>query len=847
MALARIGRDLGSPAEARLTSRGRRRLGGSFARLASAAALIALSAPNAWALTLDVAPPAPTAVNRPVEFVATVSEAVGEVTFDWNFGDGTELKGQSGRVTHEYSVPGHYPVIVKATDESSFRSRGLMLTVHLPLPSTPPSSSSTLALDPGRRRVWCVNPDADTVSAIDLTTREKSFEVPVGVHPRTLALAPDDTVWVVNQDDHSISVLSAEDGALVTTVPLDYASRPFGIVIQGTTAYVSLEATNAVVRADTATREITGKAEVGPKPRALSISGDGMTLFAARFISPETNGEVYRVDTGAEMSHRGTHTLGIDEHPDAESNGRGLPNYLAAAVLSPDEQSVWIPSKKDNIQRGAARDGLALTHESSVRTIVSRIGVGSGLEEEDFRVDFNDRDSASAVAFTPLGDTAFVALQGSNRVEIVDGYSGAVLGGILDVGRAPQGLVVFEDVLVVQAFMSRELSFFDVSSIVDGLDYSATLLGRTSVVANEKLSPEVLRGKQIFYDAADTHMSRDGYLSCASCHLDGFEDGRVWDFTDRGEGLRNTTSLLGRRGTGHGPVHWTANFDEIQDFEHDMRNAFGGTGFLSDADFNTGTRNTTLGDPKAGLSEDLDALAAYVTSLDRVHPSPHRNPDGTLTEAGVRGRALFEALDCARCHAGEDFTDSSTGARHDVGTIGPLSGQRLGDPLDGLDTPTLLGIWETAPYLHDGSAPTLRDVFARDGAEAHAGRELSATELDDLTAYLEQLDGLPDVGAEPTAGTGGMSGKGGEAGFPGTAGEPAIAGSGGLGGVAGWTTGGADGESAGEGSTSTATPKPRSRSRSSGCHVVGPTRDGGPFAALALALAFGLSRRRRPR
>ena len=75
-------------------------------------------------------------------------------------------------------------------------------------------------------------------------------------------------------------------------------------------------------------------------------------------------------------------------------------------------------------------------------------------------------------------------------------------------------------------------------------------------------------------------------------------------------------------------MHWTANFDEIQDFEHDIRAAFGGTGFMTDAQFNTGTRNTPLGDPKAGLSADLDALAAYVTSLNR---RPGRAPSAMRT------------------------------------------------------------------------------------------------------------------------------------------------------------------------------------------------------------------------
>src|SRR6185503_8225429 len=117
---------------------------------------------------------------------------------------------------------------------------------------------------------------------------------------------------------------------------------------------------------------------------------------------------------------------------------------------------------------------------------------------------------------------------------------------------------------------------------------------------SEALPASILAGKKIFYNSADTRMSRDGYIACASCHLEGAADETVFDFTDGGEGLRNTISLLGRRGMGHGPVHWSANFDEIQDFEHPIRSLFSGTGFMADSQFASGTRNQPLGTPKAG-------------------------------------------------------------------------------------------------------------------------------------------------------------------------------------------------------------------------------------------------------
>jgi cytochrome c peroxidase len=259
------------------------------------------------------------------------------------------------------------------------------------------------------------------------------------------------------------------------------------------------------------------------------------------------------------------------------------------------------------------------------------------------------------------------------------------------------------------------------------------------------MSALVLKGKQIFYNAADTRMSRDGYLSCASCHVDGEQDGQVWDFTDRGEGLRNTTSLLGQGGKAGAPLHWSGNFDEVQDFENDIRSFFGGTGLMTDADFNTGTRSQTLGDPKAGVSADLDALAAYVDSLAEPGRSPHRQPGGALTSAAVAGQALFGSLGCQSCHSGTRLSDSNTGVRHDVGTLKPSSGKRMGAPLDGIDTPTLRGLWNTAPYLHDGSAATLRDVLTTANPAGRHGdlSSLTPAQIDQVVEYLKQVEAVP--------------------------------------------------------------------------------------------------------
>jgi DNA-binding beta-propeller fold protein YncE len=688
----------------------------------------------------------PATVGTTVGFDVSGSSG-GSLTFSWDFGDGTPPTAfsSSSAASHAYGAPGHFAAKVTARNANGQASSSFLQVIHHPLTAGRPRSSGPLALDAGRNRLWVVNPDTDTVAAIDTTNHTRIFERAVGVNPRTLAQAPDGTLWVVNQGSGTLSVLSAEEGTLLQTITLPFASRPYGIAFapNGGAAYVTTEGSRQLLKLDPASRQVVATLNLSFPARGVAVSQGSGRVLVTRFISPAGRGEVVEVSGSTFLVVR-TFALAFDPGPDGNTTGRGVPNYLSALAISPDGRQARVPSKKDNTARGQFRDGRALDFESTVRTIVSTFDLGTNAENLALRVDLNDRDMASAVAYSPLGDYVFVATQGTNTVEVFDAYDNRLVTGIPDTGRAPQGLAFSADGrrLYVQNFMSRSVSVYDVGGIVDSTTNTFTKLADVRTIATERLSAAVLRGKQVFYDASDRRMNRDGYISCASCHLDGGQDGRVWDFTDRGEGFRNTVALSGRRGTGHGRVHWTGNFDEIQDFEHDVRSAFGGIGFMTDEQFHTGTRDTPLGDPKAGVSADLDALAAYVRSLDRVPTSPFRNPDGSLTADGVAGRAVFQRLGCASCHGGPDFTDSASGALHDVGTIKPSSGRRLGQPLSGLDTPTLKGLWQTAPYLHDGSAATLTAVLTTANPSGQHGdtASLTTTERVQLEAYLRQID-----------------------------------------------------------------------------------------------------------
>ena len=410
------------------------------------------------------------------------------------------------------------------------------------------------------------------------------------------------------------------------------------------------------------------------------------------------------------------------------------------------------PVQADNIKRGVRRDGQNLNFQNTVRAISSRIDLQASSEDYPHRIDHDNAGLASAIAFDRLGVYLFVALETSRQVAVVDAHGGYEIFRF-GVGRAPQGLALSADGnrLYVNNFMDRTVSIFDLSKLLtQGVSDVPRLEVRVSH-AVDKLSAQVLQGKKLFYDAQDTRLARDGYISCASCHNDGGYDGRTWDLTGFGEGLRNTVSLRGRAGA-QGFLHWSNNFDEVQDFEGQIRNLSGGSGLMANADFNAGTHSQTLGDPKAGLSADLDALAAYVKSLNTFSSSPLRNPDGTLTAAATAGRSVFVAKDCASCHGGSAFTKSASNNPEDIGTINADSGNRLNGALTGIDVqPTLRDVWGTAPYLHRGQAATLGDAI-----RAHQGVSVSDAELANLVSYVSQIGGQESavVASTPNTGTG---------------------------------------------------------------------------------------------
>jgi len=700
------------------------------------------ASPNLSSFT---ASPSPTTVGTIVTLSATATDPESNpLQYRFTFGDAsaTTAWSSSPTATRAYDANGHYDAKVQVRDlkpggATSTVTKTLTVTIAAPLVGTRPTKSSPIALDVANRRVWSVNPDADTVTVIHADTNAKLAEYNLRTllgltnaqtaDPRNVALDASGNAWITCHDADRIAVLSPA-GGLLGTINLSYGSQPYGVAMSpdGASAFVTLFGNGILKRYATSTRAETGSLLLGPTPRAIAITGDGSRVLITRFVSSLNRAHIWDVNNGTSLSLTRSMNLLRDFGPDTSSSGRGIINQLSSITLSPDNQWAWITASKMNDEHGLFFTGRQ-NSENIIRASVVRIRLSANGETNDGanRIDIDNSESPSGVVFSTLGDYAFVTLQGNNEIAVFDDFS--IQAGQTKSTKwrfpsdlAPQGAVLDSatNKIFVNNFMARNVSIHDVTPfLASGARTPSSV--KVSAVSTERLSPIVLGGKQIFYNASlkdllgRDAMNKETYISCASCHTDGSMDGRTWDFTQRGEGFRNTTDLRGRAGMGHGNVHWSGNFDEIQDFENDIRDHFSGTGLIDAV-----TVSSPLGTRKASLSPQLDQLAAYVTSLGKetLPKSPFRNADGTETSSAIAGRAVFASQNCIDCHGGANFTNSRGGfgivpRLEDVGTRRTSSGGRLAESLAGIDTPTLLGLHATAPYFHDGSAVTLDDVF----------------------------------------------------------------------------------------------------------------------------------------
>lgn len=596
-----------------------------------------------------------------------------------------------------------------------------MLLVQSPLLAGP-RSSSLMAISADGVLLACANRDSGSVTVIDLKTNTKLREIIVG----TTLSKPECVAFL--GDSHQLAVALYHDDKIVFADgntgeklgDMDVFDEPYGLVSSktGDKLFVTLSYPGQVVEIDVKQRKVGRTFEAGKFPRGIAIAADDSRLYITEYYT--TN--VIAIDTATGKE--------VDRWEGIRSD-----NMSRQIALHPTRPKAYMPHIRSATER-AHGEGSIFPYITVIDTD-GREGRRRNRIPMDSFISVHVTANPWEVAIAPDGRRLYSVFSGTNDLYVTDiiddDYRELRHRSTLELGNNPRAVLVSHD---SKAFYIYNALDFNV------VVYDAETLRKiaTIKVTDSPLSEEILLGKQLFYTALQPMASRR-WIACSSCHPDGESDGRTWQ---NPEGLRDTPSLAGMAWT-H-PLHWSADRDEVQDFEHTIRgNLMQGRGLIrSSRDV-----QPDIGKPNKGLSPELDALAAY-SNTHKVPLSPHAK--NGLSDAALRGKTVFfsKQTNCASCHSGPYYTDSTPGEkiiRHNVGTGEDDPSEKMGPEYD---TPSLLGIYRTAPYLHHGKAATLADVLTTQNKGDKHGKtsHLSQDQISDLVEFLKAL---PYEDPEPRA------------------------------------------------------------------------------------------------
>lgn len=599
--------------------------------------------------------------------------------------------------------------------------------------ATPAQLSPTaLALSPDGRSLYVACATAGQVAVLDTATRRIIRTVAVPDSPQGLALAPDGRTLYVTcaAPESTVCVVDTAAGRVTARIPAGHTTLAPVPGPDGKTLFVCNRFNHEVAFIDLASRRVTRRVGVPREPVAAEITRDGKFLFVANHLHAGradvdvVAASVSVIDVAAgkvcaelalpngstlvrelRLSPDGRHAVVVHQlsrfHLPTTQLERGWVNTSAATLIDVAAPRVINTVLLDNIDAGAANpwavawsaDGTSVcvthagTHELSVIDfpgLLARLGTLAATPTTG-KADYT---AASRTAADVPNDLAFlVGLRQRIRLAATD--------------RGPRAVVIAGRSAWLANYFSDSLAVIDLSA-PRPVPEPVALGSRTEVT-------RARRGELLFNDAS---ICFQGWQSCSSCHShDARVDGLNWDNLNDGIGNpKSAKSLLNAHRTA--PSMWLGV----------RSNAF--------VAVRAGIRNSMFTVQPPEVAEALDE---YLQSL-RPIPSP-RLVKGRLSPAAQRGRKLFlsEAVGCADCHRGPLYTDQKF---HDVGTVG-----KFDQSTNRFDTPSLIEVWRSGPYLHDGRAATLRDVLTEFNPENRHGStgQLSRGQLDDLVEFVLSL------------------------------------------------------------------------------------------------------------
>lgn len=556
---------------------------------------------------------------------------------------------------------------------------------------------SSMARSPDGRWLYLADTEGDAIFVVDLSDRSLA-RFDVGGGPEELVVRGDGRVFVTLRTGGAVA---AFDGPTLQPVGVARLGvEPFGVALSpdGRFVYATAAQSRTLTALDASTLEpvwITGL-EL-EEPRGIAVDPDGLAAYVVHLREPSVS--VVDLATGERRpslllpgEHEGPPllrrgTLGTIGNP-------GVPNRAIAAVVSPDGKRLLVPFDLKDPGVGARTVYYGGDKGASIVPVLASIPLEAdgevatllplgGLDPVDARLEGNRLFVGGAGTYLDAFDVSDPV-----RPELDGLYFAGYVDAAVPVGDS---LVSFDP-------LERALYHFDGENGFPEPAETISVPGEDSFAA----------GRRLFLGRSTT-VSADG-LACQSCHPEGRQDGIVWAI--RAEGRMQTPVLAGRL-AGTGPYRWRGDAPSIEASIHHTVEGLGGTGL----------------DPAAASS-----VARYL--VDGIEAVPNPSADRARTALEARGERVFRSrsVGCASCHVPGAFTD---GARH---VLLPFGDADLSWRGTDFDTPSLLGLFAGAPYLHDGSAPTIESLFTPERADA-MGRTSHLTPEDRraLVAYLQTL------------------------------------------------------------------------------------------------------------
>jgi YVTN family beta-propeller protein len=574
-------------------------------------------------------------------------------------------------------------------------------------------------------------------------------------------------LYVVCEGTGEIAVLDANTSATLRHIPVGRAPKGASLSADGKRLYVADSWSDNVSEIDTGSLEVVRRMKPGFEPNAVLAAGK--LLLAANRISNDIS--VIDASTGAELKRlvagRGASYLAAS--PDGSQvysthiyPGRapfGSPPSSEITVVNVARQEVSaryrLPGAAGVFHVAVSADGrlgiaaamrpknmIPLAHVEHgwvIGNALALFGEDIGPEPVQVSIDELDRYFTPPFGVAIAGDksTAYVSTTGSDSVTVISvpkllafvratgleerktlandlSASANYVTARIPVGRAPKGIALSPDGkrLYVANRMDDTVSVIDTST---NRVVTAIALGAPKMLTAQR------RGERLFYSA---RFAFQGHFGCANCHLEATFDGLSWDLEPDGFGKDIVDNRLLEDVSETAPYKWNGGNPNLETECGPRTEKF----FYRSQSYD---------------GYELDDLVTYIKAMP-LRPNRYRLPDGELTPAQERGKAIFERARakngkpipegnrCATCHSGPHYTNNRM---FDVGSGKPTDRSPL------VDTPQLTNIALTAPYLHDGSARSLEEIWTVFNPRDTHGvtNDLQKDELNDLIEYLKTL------------------------------------------------------------------------------------------------------------